>query len=146
MSDETAIASPATNDWFLQFLVDRVNGTTTEIGITLQVGGLLVSGTLVGGDKYFEGFGEDVAAAKADDKENAETHRAAFAKLGEQYKRPEGEGTKQNQAPPLYIHLKNAKFYSPGAKPIPGNKGVWWRGRISEVSAFILGVLETAES
>jgi hypothetical protein len=147
MSDEkTANINETTNDWFLQFLVDRVNGTTVEIGITLQIGGLLVSGILVGGDKYFEGFGEDIAAAKSDDKESAETHRTAFAKLGERYKQhPEAEGTEQNRPLPLFIHLKNAKFYSPGEKPIPANGGVWWRGRISEVSAFILGVLETAE-
>ena len=65
-------------DGFLQFLVNRVNGTTVEIAITLQVSGLLVSGTLVTGDKYFEHFGEEIAAAKADDKENAESHRAVF--------------------------------------------------------------------
>src|SRR5918993_1449756 len=99
MRDEkTATLSQATNDWFLQFLVDRVNGTTTEIGITLQVGGLLVSGMLVSGDKYKQ--------------------------------RPESESTKESEGPPFYIHLKNAKFYSPGASPIPAN-GVWWRGRIS---------------
>lgn len=124
-------------DGFLQFLVNRVNGTTVEIAITLQVSGLLVSGTLVTGDKYFEHFGEEIAVAKADDKENAESHGAVFAKLGEQYN---GEGTREK-----YIHLKNAKFHSPGANPVPTNSEVWWRGRISEVSAFFLGVLGNAE-
>jgi hypothetical protein len=143
LSEDESRALNEDKDWFLQSLVDSVNGTTAEIGLTLQVSGLLVSGTLVSGDRYFEGFAEAVAAAKADDKESAETHRAAFAKYGEQYKqRPEDEGIKPR---PLYIHLKDARFYTPGAKPLPGNKGVWWRGRISEVSAFILGVLEIAE-
>lgn len=77
--DETRIPDEG-KDWFLQLLVDAVNGTTSEIGLTLQVSGLLVSGTLVSGDKYFEGFAEALAAAKADDKEDAERHRAAFAK------------------------------------------------------------------
>ena len=142
--DETRIPDEG-KDWFLQLLVDAVNGTTSEVGLTIQVSGLLVSGTLVSGEKYFEGFAEALAAAQADDKESAEKHRAAFAKYGEQYKRSEGNGSEEKKALPLYIHLKDARFYTPGTKPIPGNKGVWWRGRISEVSGFILGVLDIAE-
>jgi hypothetical protein len=137
MSQEDTRAVDEDKDGFLQFLVNRVNGTTVEIAITLHVQGLLVSGTLVSGDIYFEHFGEQIAAAKADDKETAESHRAAFAKLAEQYN---GEGTQEK-----YIHLKNARFHSPGANPVPTNSEVWWRGRISEVSAFFLGVLGSAE-
>jgi hypothetical protein len=46
-------------------------------------------------------------------------------------------------SPPNYIHLKEAKFFLPSGagKPIPANQGVWWRGRLSEVSGFILGSL-----
>ncbi|MBP0716154.1 hypothetical protein J8I33_22850 [Burkholderia sp. AcTa6-5] len=43
--------------------------------------------------------------------------------------------------PPQYIHIKGARFFSNSGNPIPGNGGVWWRGRISEVDGFCLGEL-----
>jgi hypothetical protein len=41
-------------DWLLQHLVALVTDGPLEMGITLQVGGLLVSGKLVSGARYFE--------------------------------------------------------------------------------------------
>ena len=53
-------------DWFLQVLVSlAMNGS--EFGITLQVGGFLVSGTLVSGPKFFEGFASDFASGFPED-------------------------------------------------------------------------------
>ncbi|MDX1319990.1 MAG: hypothetical protein R3207_07420, partial [Oceanospirillum sp.] len=43
-------------DWFLENLVNTVNGSDIEIGITLQMDGFLVSGYIVNGRKYFDGF------------------------------------------------------------------------------------------
>lgn len=51
------VIATAENDWFLQFLVSIVNKSDASFPITLFVGGLLVSGQLVGGKKFFEGFG-----------------------------------------------------------------------------------------
>lgn len=62
MTDETANATTSVDaaplDWFLQSLVNMANTDSLQIGITLQVSGLLVSGVLVGGKAYFEGFAE----------------------------------------------------------------------------------------
>ena len=69
MNTETLPMAPlppdAQQDWLLQSLVNMANVSELEIGITLQVSGLLVSGILVGGKKYFEGFAEDFAGAFA---------------------------------------------------------------------------------
>ena len=41
-----------------------------------------------------------------------------------------------------YIHLRDAKFFLPGHLPIPSSRdGVFWRGRLSDVSGFTFGVL-----
>jgi hypothetical protein len=41
-----------------------------------------------------------------------------------------------------YIHLSRAKFFVPGQPAIPGNvDGVFWRGRLSDISGFTFGVL-----
>ena len=143
MTDETTNAEPTPfavpHDWFLQSLVNMANDGF-EIGVTLQVSGLLVSGVLVGGKAYFEGFAEDFSSG-LNDPVTAEAVRGSFAKYGEIYKK-EGDDA---PPPPQYIHLKNARFFNTSGNPIPGNKGVWWRGRISEVAGFTLGSLGQAE-
>ena len=45
-------------DWFLQSLVDLVNKVKIEFPITLNVGGHLISGELISGQKYFEKLAE----------------------------------------------------------------------------------------
>ncbi len=126
-------------DWFLQSLVNMANEGNIGIGITLQVSGLLVSGTLVGGRKYFDGFAEDFASAFLNDPDTAESVRTSFSKYGGIYDKKEGEEI----PPPQYIHLENARFFSTTGSPTPGNRGVWWRGRISEVGGFMLGSLSS---
>lgn len=125
-------------DWFLQGFVDMVNGKDFTIGLTLNVGGFLVSGQVVSGHKYFEGFAEEFSNI-FEDKEVAETVKESYSKYGEIYTKE--QDTKENRPMPQYIHLQNAKFYNTNGKPIPNNRGVWWRGRLSEVSGFMLGML-----
>lgn len=138
----TQAQTASTNsDWFLQSLVSMVNGTSTEMGITLQVGGLLVSGRLVSGDLYFSAFGETFAGALKDTEE-APKVRAMFEKYGEIYKAT--DDTRSGE-PPQYIHLKDARFFGINENPVPST-GVWWRGRISEVEGFVLGVFSADNS
>ena len=46
----------AETDWFLQSVVNFANDWGVETGLTLQVGGLLVSGIVISGTKYFDEF------------------------------------------------------------------------------------------
>lgn len=140
MSDKTSTTDPLSSplldqpDWFLQSLVNMANKDKIEIGLTLQVSGFLVSGVLVSGARYFEGFGEDFSQGASP--ESAASIKSSFAKYGDIY-----EGNISDQPPPQYIHLKNARFFHTTGNPIPGNKGVWWRGRLFEVGGFSLGTL-----
>lgn len=136
--EHTPFAVP--HDWFLQSLVNMANDGF-EVGITLQVSGLLVSGVLAGGKSYFEGFAEEFSS-RFNDPESAKFMRGHFTNYGDIYKKEDG-------APPTspqYIHLKNARFFNTSGNPIPGNRGVWWRGRISEVAGFTLGSLEKSDN
>lgn len=56
---------------------------------------------------------------------------------------PEGgdEEGKDKRRPPLYIHLRDARFVAPGSAPISNNRGVLWRGTINSVSGLSLGAL-----
>ena len=127
MSNEPIETKPryetAKTDWFLQELVDIVNGLgDLEIGITLQVSGMLVSGNMVSGPKYFEGFAEDFSEAFGYKSDATESVKTALTKHGDIYpQRKESE-----EAPlPQYIHLKNARYFNTFGKPIPDEKAVW---------------------
>lgn len=133
------VITTAENDWFLQELVSMVNRTGNSIGITLFVGGVLVSGQLIGGKHYFDGFA-DTFAAGTDNPDDATWFKDMFSKLGDVYVEPDGT-YKQDAELPHYIHLKDARTFHPSGNPIPGTGGVWWRGRIREVNGFNLGVL-----
>jgi hypothetical protein len=121
------IALHPDSDWFLTSLVEFVNNRGSELPITLQVGGFLVSGLLVSYEKYFESVGLD------------------FAKLfgAENMPKSRANGEASEQQPPSFIHLREAHIFHSASQPIPASTSVWWRGRISEVSGFFLGVLST---
>ena len=126
---------PYALDWFLQGLINLVNNpenSSLEIGITVLAGGLLVSGYLVNGARYFEGFASDFVTIFPPD--SAEGVRSSLSSYGDIYK---GE----QDTLPMFIHLKDARFFSTAGNPIPANRGVWWRGRVSEVSGFMIGTL-----
>jgi hypothetical protein len=92
-----------------------------ELGITLLTAGFLVSGYLVNGVKYFEGFASDLQFRSLQTP-GAEDIRASSSAYGDIYKNRSPE-----QPLPVYIHLKDARFFSPVGNPIPANHGVWWR-------------------
>ncbi len=131
---EAIMAEP---DWFLRTLVDLVTGREMEIGITLQVSGLLVSGLLVSGHKYFAGLATEVPNGVLDEAA-AEAVRKFFASFQSIYEKSSGRGETTST---MYIHLKNARFFHADGKPIPANRGVWWRGSLSHVAGFIMGTL-----
>lgn len=130
---EQAIHGQST-DWFLQKLVSTANNAGLEIGITLYIGSGVISGTLIGGKRYFDKFAEEFSSNwPFEDKEQI---REVFASQGETYNEPVDE----NSPPPQYIHLMNARLYSQSGC-IPGNSGVLWRGKINAISGFNIGLL-----
>jgi hypothetical protein len=129
---------PTSGDWFLQSLVETINGTEAELGITLQVGGLLVSGHLVSGHRWFEAFADQIAAGIAD-AEGREEVRAAYASYADVYRQDDPDV----EAPlPQFIHLRDAHYFGADGSAIPSSQGVLWRGRVAQVAGFHLGRFE----
>lgn len=96
-------------DWLLQYFVVLANKSEIGIGVTLNVGGLIVSGELVSEKRYFEGIAQEMAAANADDVlKNA--FQTAFRHMASQYE-PQTEASEEDKLLPVFIHLKNAKIY-----------------------------------
>lgn len=129
--------SAPSKDWFLQFLVNLANKNRFELDITLTVGGILISGTLVGVRQYFDDLSA-YFASPFDSGEHSEEVRETFKKIGDQCTCVSPSEKTDN---PSYIHLKNAVFADGQGKPISDSSGSWWRGRISEVQGFTPGKL-----
>lgn len=115
-------------DWLLQRLVQMVNNTELEFGITLTVGSGLISGQLISGKQYFRTMAQAFGGGSPDETEEI---RDAFKSL---WLDEDEEGS-----PPVqFIHLKNARFFI-GGQLEP--HGVLWRGTIASVGGFNLGEL-----
>ena len=132
----TSDNTPA-KDWFLQFLVNLANKNQMELDMTLTVGGILVSGTLVGVRQYFDDLSE-YFASPFDSGTHSEVIKDTFKKIGDQCTCISPSEQTDN---PSYIHLKNTIFSDGKERITSGKTGVWWRGRISEVQGFTPGKL-----
>lgn len=124
-------------DFLLQTLVDHINsGYDSQLGITLQMKGLLVTGTLIAGDKYFDQFANIFAGASKS--EVAEHNRKTFAAYGDRYREGRDEEASPKESKTNYIHLQDCTFSTPSGFT---NYSVLWRGKIAQVDGFFLGKL-----
>ena len=130
-------------DCFLQSLVEIVNDESANIPITLSVGGLLISGDMIGGKTYFDEFARQFKDGFRDiSSETASTIEETFKRLGDVYDTIQKESQGGAAMPkPYIIHLKDAQIYQSGASLPPPEKRVLWRGRLEAVDGFSLGKL-----
>jgi hypothetical protein len=159
---DAAQPKPANADWFLQDLVKLTNTTAgaAAFGVTLCVKGIMVSGVIASGRDYFNNFAQNVAASLPPDTEEGtrKNFHTYFARYGEIYPaRDDAEGSakgandagadEDDDAKPLpeFIHLRNARIFN-GETFTPTQGGIWWRGRISEIDGWILGMLGRTQS
>jgi hypothetical protein len=141
MKDDVPVPS-AQHDWFIQSLVNIATVAPLSFGVTLQVSGLLVSGYLVSGKAYFEAVGEQIIGGIAQNAALADQMRKMFATFESAYPTDPGQA---DRPVPQFVHLQNARFYSTDGTPVPSNEGVWWRGRISEISGIVIGILGVSD-
>jgi hypothetical protein len=125
-------------DWLLQWLGGFINETNLRIGITLTVGGNMITGTLISHQTYFERLANDFSTPFA--VASPETQEVIHAKILSFNASVDPEKT---QAPIQYIHLDNARVYTGGDQILP-DEGTLWRGKLAAVEGFILGELNSA--
>ena len=124
-------------DQLLTRMVTLFNlNSEAKVGITLTVSGLVVSGTLVSGAKYFDAANE--TWFKGD--------LAAIWSLEVEHYRQLADGTDKADlsaeiARTGYIHLLDAVVHEGGRQL--GLEA--WRGRLTEVSGWSLGALRASQ-
>ena len=120
-------------DPLLEILISakKSGGDHVHLPITLNVGGMLITGDLISSDAYLKDFPHgDLAETLRIEQENNEL-----------LKQKTDHETKEKEYD--FIHLKNAKLFIPGHLPIPGKQeGTLWRGRLRSVNGFIMGSLD----
>jgi hypothetical protein len=134
-------------DIFLEFLITIISRADLGLSITLNVGGALISGTLIEGPAYFKGIGEEVRQVAGDIPKTLARGIEQFGAMIYGYTNS-SKGSDEDYTPTPrieYIHLANARFFSPSGESLPSNRGVFWRGRLSSVDGFCLGALSHTE-
>lgn len=124
-----SIISP---DWLLEDLVGFANHGGLRMSISINVPGGIVSGTLIPVTQYFDEFVDQFKAGFKGD-----VGQIYFDQLSG-YK-PSEEELSEHRPLPQYIHLKDAKLYSPGTTGGHVTAPLW-RGRINEIAGFFLSV------
>ncbi|OSN16574.1 hypothetical protein BV330_03894 [Pseudomonas syringae pv. actinidiae] len=118
----------------LQWLVKFVANTKVELGVTLSVGGNLVSGHLISHDTYFEQLADDISAPFSSFGNGTD---ATMKEMILSFK----PGESSEDTPAFhFIHLKDCRTYSTDGNPIC-DAGVLWRGRISAVDGLTIGLI-----
>ncbi len=137
VSGAASVGKP-NEDWFLAELVSWANTFGFQAGITLHVGGTIVSGTMISGAAYFALFRENISVALSGSRAEIETPidemLSTYASI---YDKPE-----VTTHPGHYIHLRDAYFFDPAGNALPRG-GTLWRGKLSAIDGFSLGSLST---
>jgi hypothetical protein len=131
-------------DPLLQVLARLLEGMspkyTPGLAVTLSTGGMLVSGTLISSQWYFDQLGTQYINS------NFKAIATIAADFRTSIQQRAEAGDKNDPYLPNFIHLMNAKFYVPGEpSPIPSKpgEGVLWRGRLSAVDGVTFGSITT---
>ncbi len=135
MSDNPQPNPTRAGDLFLIVLVSTVNKGVFNVSVTLNVGGLVVTGMLASLREYCEGMGQLFASATTDEDSQREW-RKTFIDVADQAEKT------LDKVPPTFIHLRDARILMGNEKSIPSNQGVWWRGRLDSVDGWFLGHID----
>lgn len=150
MSSNDQPVSTPNQDAVLATIVAMVNTFESGgFGITLTVGGSLVTGILISGTEYFQRFAE--FWPQSTNTKLGETLKKIFMDVAEDFGKQAKEqfeehasGDYKTTSPLQFIHLKDARVATPSGL-VPTHFGLLWRGRLSEVQAFSWGVLQMDE-
>ncbi|MDB6061290.1 MAG: hypothetical protein JWM78_1393 [Verrucomicrobiaceae bacterium] len=143
-SNEPALASQLMPphpkaDWLLSMLVSFANELSLELGVTINTGGAIISGTLIGGKTYLVELSEVFAKANGEQAVNDALSQGILRNQNIY------ETDETPALPPAYIHLRNARFWAPDGESLAATQGFLWRARLSEVSGFSIGGLEPTD-
>jgi hypothetical protein len=154
-ANDSESSSYLRSDWLLQNLVWKANYFGLEAGITLNVGGLIISGVLISGNRYYDevvkqfkaGFSkeyQEIGEVLGDlIKKNAEPFPDFWAKF-DPSKESKSEIDFSNvpyASEMQHIHLRDVKYLAASGGQLQLGANQLWRGKIDSVDGFVFGAL-----
>ena len=131
------------SDWLLQHVVDLTN-TGISVPVTLTTAAGLVTGVTIRGAEYLDLFKLELTKNWPSDMQGT------YSEVVEQWKAdvyPQPSSVEHDGPEHFasFIHLKDARVVNAGTV-VPGNRGMIWRGRLSSVIGFTVGVLSPSSA
>jgi len=130
----TPAATLTSDDPLLNAVIDAVeHNAEFHIGVTVYVGGILVSGEMISDREYLAGVGQTFVAAGEGRPANYATQLGrVLADAATRHASTQHRGHR-------FINLKNVRVLSPGSPLIPSNG--YWRGSAASIQGYSWGVL-----
>ncbi len=124
----------------LVVLVKAVNqGETSDLGVSLLVGGSWLTGSMVGGRMWFDQLAHLI------DSQTGNEAGTLFRTIGETAYPSESERLAAGQDPvlpePSFVHLRDARLLTGSAVRVPEHGGLI-RVRLSSIEGWMVGVLD----
>ena len=114
----------------------------SEIDITLNVHGTIVSGKMIGMKRYYEEIGKVFIDAITDGSpENTAPSKEVITMLFDKIEPLNPKQLEEGEFEFNYIFMKNAKIYNWG-QGIPSTGTTYWIGKIESVDGFFLGMIQ----
>lgn len=133
-------------DALLAGLVSQANTIGFHQSITLFVKGVVITGVLIGGRRFYELFGEamDIVASQALKKVPDGTVANLYKEAGEKKYPFDKTGNEKSDdvSDPTFIHLEGARFLMGNGIFVPAT-GHFWRGRLNQIDGFMLGEMKS---
>lgn len=125
----------STDDAVLLMLLTLVEEDGIEVEVSLTVGGVVISGILIGASTYYEGVTESLKLLQ--DTTMSKFLSKKFSSLKDAYAKQKQEDSEKDAQTfsPSFIHLKQA-VYLPAKAESKHMTNTWWRGKISSVDGF----------
>ncbi len=125
-------------DGLLRTLVKVADESALSVGVTLSVGGILISGLLIGHKEFMELFAKHWINS-TEDEEAQQSWREAWLPSAEPSEEEMPERTFRSHG---YVHLKEARCFHSGGEPMPSyGETTEWLGRLAAIDGWNLGSL-----
>jgi hypothetical protein len=140
-TSEAADTTRLAPDELFERLVHLTNTTDLEIGVTLHVNGLVITGKLISGATYWSLSARDLRERSVGSRDLVDAMAQSMENVAAEYRDTLAE---ESDSHPMqgFVHLKDARTVTPkGGIP---RAGAFWRGRLDSIDGFTLGELGPA--
>lgn len=133
-------------DPMLRAIAAVPENSSLELGVTLNVKGLIITGFIISQKTYFDALitGLDEVNQDSEVKTSLQHFLSELKGKLVPESRSEAENHQQPMLPKL-IHLRNVKIYPSEGRGMPTYGDALWRGKIDAVDGFTLGEMVPAQ-